>query len=390
MGEKAMAPAESSPWWVKAFWDPKYQFWSIQFVGWFGFALLTYLSLTAVYGQTDWPYLLHPVVQSLLGVLVSWPMRGIFRHSWHMHVILRIAIIIATVMFMAFVWTLLRMGTFALMTGEAKNFLPEFGPWYFPGVMIFFGWAAGYHGIKYYRLLQEEHSALLTIAEEKKAEELKRSRAEAIARDAQLRMLRYQLNPHFLFNTLNAVTSLVSTGKNDRACNTIDQLSTFLRKSLDSDPLQPVTLEKELETLRLYLEIEQTRFADRLRLKFDVDEAALGVMLPNLLLQPIAENAIKHAIATSVDGGTITVRCALQGDMLEIEIEDTGPGLAKEASSNGVGLNNTRERLQTTYGDRFSLDMQPVTPTGLRVVMRVPAETNRGDELESLARAAHA
>jgi sensor histidine kinase YesM len=384
-----MAPAERNQWLVKAFLDPKYQFWSIQVVGWFGFALLTYFTLTAVYGQTDWPYLLHPLVQSLLGILVSWPMRWIFRNSWHRHVIARIAIIIATVMILAFVWTVLRIGTFVWMTGETKNFLPEFGPWYYPGVTIFFCWAAGYHGFKYYRLLQEEHSSLLRIVEEKRAEELKRSRAEAIARDAQLRMLRYQLNPHFLFNTLNAVTSLVSTGRNDRACNTIDQLSTFLRKSLDSDPLQPVTLRKELETLRLYLEIEQTRFVDRLQLRFDVDDAAHDVKLHNLLLQPIAENAIKHAIAPSVDGGTITVRGSIQGDMLEIHIEDTGPGLAENPSGGGVGLRNTQERLQTTYGDRFSLEMQSVVPTGLRVVLRVPAETGEGSAPESLVRAAH-
>ena len=384
-----MVPAERNHWMVKAFLDPKYQFWSIQVVGWFSFALLTYFTLTAVYGQTDWPYLLHPLVQSMLGILVSWPMRRIFRNSWHKKAVVRIAIIIATVMILAFVWTVLRIGTFVWMTGETKNFLPEFGPWYYPGVTIFFGWAAGYHGFKYYRLLQEEHSSLLRIAEEKRAEELKRSRAEAIARDAQLRMLRYQLNPHFLFNTLNAVTSLVSTGKNDRACNTIDQLSTFLRKSLDSDPLQPVTLRKELETLRLYLEIEQTRFVDRLQLRFEVDAAAQDVKLPNLLLQPIAENAIKHAIAPSVDGGMITVRGSIQGDMLEIHVEDTGPGLAEPPSSGGVGLRNTQERLQTTYGDRFSLEMQSVVPTGLRVVLRVPAETGEDSAPEALARAAH-
>ena len=136
-------------------------------------------------------------------------------------------------------------------------------------------------------------------------------------------------------------------------------------------------------------EIEQTRFVDRLQLRFEVDAAAQDVKLPNLLLQPIAENAIKHAIAPSVDGGMITVRGSIQGDMLEIHVEDTGPGLAEPPSSGGVGLRNTQERLQTTYGDRFSLEMQSVVPTGLRVVLRVPAETGEDSAPEALARATH-
>ena len=176
--------------------------------------------------------------------------------------------------------------------------------------------------------------------------------------------------------------SLVSTGRNDSACRTIDQLSTFLRTSLDSDPLQPVSLRKEIETLKLYLEIEQTRFVDRLKLEFDVAPAALDVKVPSLLLQPLAENAVKHAIAPSVDGGSIRVTAAVKNEWLEVAVEDSGPGIDDLENAvpvaGGVGWRNTRDRLRTIYGDQYQIVLEHAEPSGLRVVLRVPLERQAG------------
>jgi sensor histidine kinase YesM len=352
-----------------------YQFWSLQVIGWAGLAFLVYFSLTAISRPTDIAYVLHPGVQSFIGIFVSWPLRYIFRATWNKPAWRRLSFNMLAVLLAALMWTVLRLVSFVWMTGEDKNFLPEFGNWYFPSILVFFVWAAIYHGIKYYLLQQEEHEELLRISDEKKAEELRRMQAESIAQEAQLKMLRYQLNPHFLFNTLNAITSLINSGRNETACKMIDQLSAFLRRSLDRDPLQTVSLDTEIQALRLYLEIEQTRFADRLNVEFEIDSAALDTRVPSLILQPLAENSIKHAIGPKEDGGTIRVRAAVVDDILELDVEDDGPGFSsidREKTGIGVGLRNTKERLRTIYGDDFEFSVTEISPSGACVQIRIP------------------
>jgi sensor histidine kinase YesM len=357
------------------FLEPPYVFWSLQILGWAALALLVYFSLTALSGPTDIAYVLHPGVQSLIGIFVSWPLRYVFRATWTKPAWSRLTINLLAVLSMAFVWTVLRLLTFVWMTHEEKNFLPEFGAWYFPSILVFLVWAALYHGIQYYLLQQDEHAELVSMSEARKAEELRRSRAESVAQEARLKMLRYQLNPHFLFNTLNAIKSLVHSGRAGSASEMIDQLSEFLRASLTNDPLQMVSVHAEIETLRLYLAIEQTRFVDRLRVEFDIDDDALGLRVPSMILQPLAENAIKHAIAPREEGGTIRVKALTSEGQLQLCIEDDGPGFS--ASNNdslgaGVGLNNTRDRLHTLYDDQFDFRLESAEPSGARVVICIP------------------
>jgi len=242
--------------------------------------------------------------------------------------------------------------------------------------MIFLCWTAFYHGIKYYQLLQSEHETLLRVAAESKEEQLKRSRAEMVAQEAQLKMLRYQLNPHFLFNTLNAISALV-VGRNAANANTmIVQLSSFLRYSLDNDPVRRVTLEQEVEALKLYLNIEKTRFAERLELDFDIDPAAHDVKIPSLLLQPLVENAIKYAIAPAENGGKIMVAAKLDGEHLIIEVSDTGPGIQDGnqaiASGAGIGLKNTIDRLTAFYGENHVFELRRPDAGGLKIYIRLP------------------
>jgi two-component system LytT family sensor kinase len=268
----------------------------------------------------------------------------------------------------------LRISTFMYMTGE-EGLWPDFGGWLFGSIFIFISWAALYHGIKYYQLLQFEHASLLVFAAENKEEQLKRSRAETFAHEAQLKMLRYQLNPHFLFNTLNAIASLVRGKDASKANVMIVQLSNFLRYSLDNDPIKRVTLKDEMEALKLYLNIEETRFGDRLKVRFEIDPKAELVRIPSLILQPLAENAIKYAIAPMEEGGTITIKARRDEDYVIIELDDNGPGMPEfkyDGESTGVGLRNTIDRLHGFYGDCYHFQIKVKSTKGTSVFMKLP------------------
>lgn len=356
--------------------NSNYQFWILQFVGWFGLSLISFLSLTLWYNQQGAAYIAHTILQSALGILVSWPLRWVFHYFWYDSVVFRISAAVAGVIGCSLLWTILRMTTFMAMTGEA-DLWSDFGGWLFGSILIFVCWVAFYHGVKYYQLLQHEHETLLMVAAENKEQQLRRSRAETIAHEAQLKMLRYQLNPHFLFNTLNAISALVQVKKSSKANSMIVQLSDFLRYSLDNDPIKRVSLEQELDALKMYLNIEQTRFGDRLQLEFDIQPEANAVLVPSLILQPLIENAIKYAVAPMEAGGKLTIAARLNAGFLEVDIADTGPGLenlAVEQNSVGVGLRNTIDRLHEFYGDNYKFRLEHASPSGLKVCMRLPLE----------------
>jgi len=223
-------------------------------------------------------------------------------------------------------------------------------------------WTGLYFGFKYYESLQEQREATL--------------RAASLAQEAQLKMLRYQLNPHFLFNTLNAISTLILDSENRTANQAVMRLSEFLRYTLDQDPMKKVTLRQEIEAMNLYLTTEKLRFGDRLRLEFAVEERALEALVPSLLLQPLIENSIKYAVSPSEKGGTVRVEGRARGSMLELVVSDDGPGLhtgAAPGAGRGVGLRNTRERLAVLYEDRHrfaTLDNKP----GLRIELGLPLE----------------
>ena len=363
---------------AKLYQDNDMLFLVLQFVGWFSLALITFFSLTLWYNQQQtFGYVAHTLIQSLMGIIVSWPLRPIFHRIWDKTVFLRLFFALISVLICSVIWSVMRMAVFMWMTGET-GLWGDFGGWLFASIMIFLCWAAFYHGIKYYQLLQSEHATLLTIEAENKEEQLKRSRAETIAQEAQLKMLRYQLNPHFLFNTLNAIASLVE-GKHSANANTmIVQLSNFLRYSLENDPVNRVSLAQELAALKLYLNIEQTRFGERLKLNFDVEEAAVEVRVPSLLLQPLVENSIKYAIAPMENGGEISILAKLDGDYLVIEVSDSGPGVLMSNNDKtagvGIGLKNTIDRLDTFYGDQYVFQLGNSELGGLRIFIRLPLE----------------
>ncbi len=223
-------------------------------------------------------------------------------------------------------------------------------------------WSALYFGFKYYESLQRQREAAL--------------RSAALAQEAQLKMLRYQLNPHFLFNTLNAISTLILDNQNRTANHAVTRLSEFLRYTLDQDPMKKVTLRQEMEALDLYMNTERLRFGSRLRLEYAVEEASLDALVPSLLLQPLIENAVKYAVSPREDGGMIRVEGRIRGAMLEVTVIDDGPGLRDGNAlieGRGVGLRNTRERLNVLYGERHRFAVLNSHP-GMRIEIGLPLE----------------
>lgn len=247
---------------------------------------------------------------------------------------------------------------------QLAGFAPE--PYPFVIYLFQFGWALPLWGLT---------QALLGYHFETMAQARAVARAQALAYDAQLKMLHYQINPHFLFNTLNAISTLVLEKRNEQAESMLLKLAGFLRYSLDRQPTALANLTAELEAQRKYLEIEQTRFDDKLKVGFDIEPGLESARLPSLILQPILENAIKYAITPRAEGGRIEVSARRDGDLLRIVIEDDGPGLPSEPGRRrGVGLANARERLELIYGDRAGLLARNRDPHGCRVDLWLPLE----------------
>lgn len=223
-------------------------------------------------------------------------------------------------------------------------------------------------GFEYYARYQERARQALRL-------ELQAAELQGSLTRARLSALKMQLQPHFLFNTLNAIMVLIRQQRGAEAEVMLGRLSDLLRAVLDDLESQEVTLRRELHYLRLYLSIEEIRFRDRLTVRYEVDPQVLDAAIPQMALQPIVENSIRHGIGRSAAAGLVLVRAQRQDDELLVEIEDDGPGLAapdSAASDSGIGLANTRERLKQLHGERARLAIEPRVPRGVRVRIAVP------------------
>ena len=207
-----------------------------------------------------------------------------------------------------------------------------------------------------------------------RAREIREAHLHEQVSRAQLQMLRMQLQPHFLFNTLNSISALVDDDAR-AGQRMIGRLSDFLRLTLSRAGQADVTLRDELQLVRTYLELEQTRFADRLSFDIDVEREAEGALVPSLILQPLVENAIKHGIQPALHGGTVTIRGGRESDWLVIDVLDDGVGLPAHFDVNahaGIGLANTRERLRHRFGQRQRFTIDPLVPAGTRITIHIP------------------
>lgn len=237
----------------------------------------------------------------------------------------------------------------------AKDLYQAFFPTKFhPGVLTYWAVVGFSHAESYYRRYRDR--------------EVRASQLEARLAQAQLQMLKMQLHPHFLFNTLHAISALVHKDA-EAADRMIARLSDLLRLTLESAAVQEIPLRQELEFLSPYLEIEQTRFADRLTVVQRIDPATLDALVPSLFLQPLVENAIRHGIAATPGAGRVEIQTRRDGARLELVVRDNGPGLPQDFKE-GVGLANTRERLGQLYGADLDYDLR--NEGGLAVTIRIP------------------
>jgi len=191
---------------------------------------------------------------------------------------------------------------------------------------------------------------------------------------AHLSALRRQIEPHFLFNALNAVSGLIREGRSDAAVDMIAALSDFLRRTLADSSEQEVRLSDEMEFVQRYLAIQQTRFADRLRVDIDIADQLRSASVPSLIMQPLVENAVKHGIAKRKDGGTVRISAAIHGDMLLLSVSNDGPVFPAgwNEGDRGIGISNVRSRLRGLYGDDAALDMRARAEGGVEVAMSIP------------------
>jgi two-component system, LytTR family, sensor kinase len=343
-------------------------FWALQTLGWSAFFIAQYVAALVnpeelqQYGHLSaYNYVL--LVAAVSGFVLTSCLRYAYRRVRDRSPMLVVATVLVLVYSSGLIWRVFINGAYAVFM-ERPEMLDSWQRIAASALIsdyLLLSWSALYFGIYYFESAQREREATL--------------REKALAQEAQMKMLRYQLNPHFLFNTLNAISTLVLDRDNDRANLAVTRLSAFLRHTLDQDPMKKVTLKQELEALDLYLGIEKLRFGPRLRLQLDIDQAALAALVPSLLLQPLIENALKYAVAPSETGGTLHLGARVIGQRLLLYVADDGPGLAEGAAVGGlgVGLRNTQERLAVLYGERARLAHHNTNP-GFRVDIEFPAE----------------
>ncbi len=354
--------------------DKRHLFWALQFAGWSAWAMSFYLGVIMWASPPD-NYTWYPPFIATIGMLLTLALRMLYRHMCDMSLPRRIAAIVAGSYAAGLVWMSIRGTVFSTVFpdevrdkgAEGVSMLLSHFEGAISAFWVMFVWSTLYFGIKNYMLVQEEKQRSLA--------------ALSMAHEAQLKMLRYQLNPHFLFNTLNAISTLILDKDNQLANVMVTRLSRFLRYTLDNDPMAKVSVAEEVQALRLYLDIEKVRFDDRLKLNFEIDDAARDALMPSLLLQPLVENSIKYAIAKAINGGTITIRaCARKDGILCLYVIDDGPGidlnLGLSRKGGSVGLANCRDRLQVLYGDKQTFELSDTEPHGLTITICIPLETD--------------
>jgi two-component system, LytTR family, sensor kinase len=337
----------------------------------------TYMQARLNGRQPDWRWVFFNSVDWLLYAILT-PL--VFRASrrfplaWP-HLVRNVSLHAAAALGMCVSWaalgTLLRLGVFsAPANGAVQELLHGFVSWIFTTLPFGVG--------VYFALVGIEHSFFYFA--EARDRETQAARLAAQLSEARLSALRMQLNPHFLFNSLNAITVLVRDKDTDAASRMLELLSDVLRQVLRAGATSETRLNTELELLKRYLSIEQIRFSDRLRLRVEIDSAVLGAAVPSLLLQPLVENALRHGIARRADAGLLQVMARREGQQLVLTVRDDGPGLPATPPESGVGLANTRARLAALYGDEASLEVANAEGGGVIVTVRLPYHESNGHD----------
>ena len=351
-------------------------FWNLQLAGWGGATMLRAMSALANGQPPD--RLVIILIATITGFSISLILAVIYGQLIKQRPLITwgataISLVLATGVY-AFIdsWVLEVAGAASGNSSFASLFVGIF----FFDMTLLGAWSALYYAINFFLQVEEQSDRL--------------ERLEAQATSAQLAMLRYQLNPHFLFNTLNSISTLVLLKQSDTANAMLTRLSSFLRHTLVTQPGGKVSVAQEVETLKLYLDIERMRFEERLQTHFRVETDAAKAQIPAMLLQPLVENAIKYGVSPQEEGAEIAVVAQVVGPRLRVTVSDTGPGIAASGAetslpavrptharrnSTGVGLANIRDRLAQAYGDEHRFEIRSPESGGFSVLIEIPFET---------------
>ncbi|MDQ2877876.1 MAG: histidine kinase [Pseudomonadota bacterium] len=336
-------------------------FWRLQAAGWAGYLILR--GVSSISNGLSFDAVVPVIVESIIGYCITLLLSALYGYYRSRPRIAGIILSILTLAAATLLYAILDAFSFSAikLATPSLNLALLLGT-IFLNFTVLAGWSALYFGINFYLIVEDQIDQL--------------QRLESQASTAQLTMLRYQLNPHFLFNTLNSISTLVLLKQTERANTMLSRLSSFLRYTLANEPTAHVTIAQEVETLKLYLEIEKMRFEDRLRPRFDIDARVAKARLPSLLLQPLVENAIKYAVTPQEEGAEIAVVARLAGEKVQIAVSDTGPGLQgkkpRPSLSTGVGLANIKERLAQAYGPEARFETRSIPGGGFQVEIELP------------------
>ena len=341
-------------------------FWQFQIIGWSCFWLTNILG--SLPGLLSGKYALSqenvPVVGMILGSFALHPVcRWLLRQSqsW-------LAFELKAGGFAALISILAACGTgLWLHSFNHADWFSVVSYWMW-STFVLFMWCSLYFSIKQWQQSTEEKQRLL--------------RAESEIREARLLALRYQLNPHFLFNSLNAVSTLILDGNGSAATEMLSQIGDLLRSTLDPDLKPEVTLSQEIQFTERYLAIEQTRLGERLKVQFTIPLETRDAMMPSMLLQPLVENAVRHGISPLREGGLISISGALQYDQLQIIVRNSGQRSKPDYKKidNGVGLRNTAERLKTLYGESHRFVLEWPESGGCQITLEFPFRRSQNHE----------
>jgi two-component system, LytTR family, sensor kinase len=336
--------------------DHRPSFWQLQVLGWGGFALLVTAVALQQPNHARTPVANATAIASMiLASIALRPLcRGLMRRplSWYARATFAFAASFVAGLVTALTIKLLLAGPAGVSRGELARDAVQFA-------FVLFLWCSLYFSIKEWQRLAREREQVL--------------RAESEAKTARLSALRYQLDPHFLFNTLNAISTLVLAGNTTGATRMLAQLGELLRTTFDNDVALEIPLANEIAIARQYLAIEQTRLGPRLTLDIDIAPDTVDALVPTLLLQPLIENAVRHGVAPLIAGGTVAVRTSRHDQQLQIRI--TNSGRAGAARTRGVGLTNTAERLATLYGPDHRFALGWPESGGCDVTLELPYRT---------------
>lgn len=349
-------------------------FWRLQAAGWGGAMVLRAMSNLA--NGLALSYLVIVLIATITGFSITLILSVVYRQLINRRPIVTWGVTALVLAVAVAVYAFVDAWVNGLYYGDGGTGLAQrvIGLFYID-LTLLGAWTALYYMVNFFLQIEEQNDQLIQL--------------ENQATQAQLAMLRYQLNPHFLFNTLNSISTLVLLKQTEPANAMLSRLSSFLRYTLVNEPAGRVTVAQEVETLKLYLEIERMRFEERLRTSFRIDPVTETGLLPSLLLQPLVENAIKYAVGPQEAGAEITIAAQLVGQNLRITVSDTGPGLQSNAASNrfagvtfdggepvstGVGLANIRDRLAQAYGENHRFETMEPPEGGFAVLIELPFE----------------